>query len=117
MCHEFFDSFKGLIADVMLDAAGILRGDGFGNSEGDEKSRENLVAAINLLGNRFALLRQGEVSVTVYRNVSAAFEKSYCAGDAWLREAHMVAYVYGADVCLFFKQDVYRFKIHLAGLL
>ena len=44
--HEILDSLKGLVADVMLDATGVVRCRLLAYSEGYEEPCQNLVAAV-----------------------------------------------------------------------
>ena len=112
-----FDRFKGFVTDSVLDAAGVLGGGVLGYSEGYEKGGEYLVAAVNLLCDEASLLGEGNVAVRVYRDVSAAFQKTDGAADAGLGEAHILADVDGTDVRLFFREYQYCFEIHLARFL
>ena len=82
--YEFFDCLEGLVADSMLDAAGIRRGDIFGHAEGDEKVGKDFVTAVNLFGNRTSLLGKGYVSVRVHLDVSSGLEQTDSAADTGL---------------------------------
>jgi hypothetical protein len=70
--NVLFDRLEGLVAQVMLDLAGIVGRDPFVNAELYEKLGEEFVALVHLVRYLRARVGQGKIAVLVNVDVSAA---------------------------------------------
>ena len=109
-----FDRIEGLVAYVVLDAAGVLGSCFLVDPDADEHFGENYMTLVDLLGSGCALAR--ELERTVFSDLDHVFflEDAECAADGGLAEAHVVADVDGADIRVFLGKNIYSLEIHLA---
>ena len=92
------DGVIGLLADVVLDLAGVLlRGPGV-HAEGDEEGSERFVAVEHFGGDGHAGLRERDESILIHRDVPALLETARGVGDARLCHAEVLRHVNGANV-------------------
>ena len=106
-----------MVADVVLDLAGIGVGGLLVHAQADEQGFEQRVALEGALGDLSALIGQGQVAVVIYRDKTARAEQADGAADAGFGKAHMLTHVDGADVGAGFREAVDGFQIHLARFL
>ena len=69
--HKRLDCGEGLVGDVVLDFAGVVRGTFGADAEADEEVGEELVALIHLHSNLAAEVGEGKVAVLIHINISA----------------------------------------------
>jgi hypothetical protein len=92
--HMALDGFKGNVADIVLNLAGILCGNLFVYAKPNEKLSKNKMALIYLLAYLAAYVGEGNISILINGDKAAVLEKSDRAADAGLGEAHLVRNVY-----------------------
>ena len=63
-----FDGVKGLVAEIVLDPAGVLGGGLFIHAEIHEQPRQHGMALIDPFGQRRARLREGDIPRFVRRD-------------------------------------------------
>ena len=90
---KLFERFEGIVADAMLDLAGVFFGCFVGNTDFFKESGEDGVALVGFLGNEKAAFGQRQTAVFISRDEATVFQKGNGAAYARLGIAH-----FGADV-------------------
>ena len=80
------DGVEGLIADDMLDLAGVFRGGFFADTQAYEHFCQHRVALEDLLRGGKAGFGQGQVAVFVRFHIAALLQKSHGAANAGFGE-------------------------------
>jgi hypothetical protein len=111
------DGLEGNVADNVFHFAGIFHGGVFVNADGAEELGDKGMSLKHFLCDLLAAFGEEKEAVLVGNDVAAAFQKTHGAAYAGLGIAHVFAYVDGAYGAAFLAEDVYGFKIHLAGFL
>ena len=99
------DAPERLVADVVLYAAGILRGDIGAHAEGDQQLGEHLVALIDLLRDAASLLREGDASACVDDEAVLVLETPEGTADGSLRDVHLGGNVHRVDFGMSLSED------------
>ena len=73
LIHRFLYRLEGLVADVMLDLAGVVRCGFLAYAERHQKFGEKSVSVVHLMRDLTSKLGQGKVSVGVNVYVAAFF--------------------------------------------
>ena len=112
-----FDRLKRLVAQVVLDLAGVLGSDFGADTDLDQKFGQYTVT-FNNLGGKLATLK-GEVDVTrfLYRDKTVLTEKAHRAADTRLGVACVVDNIYCAYIRLFFLEQQDGFQIHFGRFI
>lgn len=111
----FFETFKGLVAEVVFDLAGIFPGGFFRNSTPHEQIRKEHMSFVGFLGDFFTGICEENVSVLISGNVAVFFQLFHGDTDARLGETQMVYNVDGAYTPFFISQNQYGFQIVFCG--
>ena len=80
----------GLLADVVLDLAGVLLRRLLVDTDGNEELRQRMVPVEHFRGDLHAAGRQGDESVAIHRDMAALAQALGRVGDAGLRDAQML---------------------------
>ena len=108
---------EGFRADVVLNAAGILKGGLLANPHPDENFRQTVVAAVSLFSNLATFRRKGDMFVIVQLQVAVSSKPFDLLADGWAGELHLTGDVDGADIPIFLLKDEDRLEVHLSGFL
>ena len=108
------DHFNRLIADVMLNTAGILSRDLLADSQQNQRTGQNTVALKDLLRNLAAAFGQGQDAVRIHVQIPAAAQNADCTADARLGIAQMLTDIDGTHPSLLCAQNQNGLQIHLA---
>ena len=111
------NGLKGLVADDMLNAAGIRGSSLLIHSQTDQKIPNYRVPLVYFGGDLQTALGQGKIAVAVRSDISALLQQSHGPADAGFGIPHVFSYIDGADKSVFLGQDIDRFQIHFAGFL
>ena len=118
LSHVLLDCVERLAADVVFDAAGVLRGGLFIDTEAAEEAGQDGVAFVDVLGALKAGVGQFDEAVRVHDDEAVLLEEADGAADRGLGEAHVVLpdvdAVHGGG---FLGQNIDRFQIHFTGFL
>ena len=101
----------------MLCLAGILCGDVLFHAQLHEEVGQQPVAAVNALGDLAARFQQGQVALTVHRNVAVLPQLFHRDADAGFGVAQFVDHVDGTDAAHPLIQHQDRFKVIFCGLV
>ena len=105
------------IADVVLDLAGILGGDVGVHPQRDQKTGQDGVALVDLLGDRQTLIGQGDGTVTGNRDQPPLAKHTDGAADRGLGVPHVLADVDRTDKPRPARKQQNGFQIHLTRFL
>jgi hypothetical protein len=105
------EGLKGLGADDVLDAAGVLGGDLRAHAHGGQPAGDERVPLVDLFGNLPALVEQSDEAVLVDIYIAVGSQVLHRHADARLGEGELVCNVYGTDVALPVVDDKYGFKV------
>lgn len=111
------DAPECLVADVVLHAAGILRGGLGAYAERDEQLGEHLVAFVDLLRDGAALLREGDASARVDDDAVLVLEAPERAADGRLRDVHLGGDIHRVNLRMRLCEDQNGFQIHFTGFV
>ena len=113
----FADRVIGLLADVVLDLAGVLLGGFFVHTECNEKFRERVVAVEHLSGDGHAAVGQRDETVAVHLDIAVFAQTLGRIGHAGLCHAEVLRHVNGANVSVLELHHQHGLEIILGGLL
>lgn len=102
---------KALLADDMLDPAGILGGSLSADAQGFQPLGQDPVALIDHFRDLFSSGSQGNVAVFVHADMAAVAEILHGHADAWLRKSQLIGDIDGTDVWLIQTEDQYGLQI------
>ena len=114
LAESGFHFFESLVADNVLDTAGIGICGGFGNADRDEIAHEYAVTFVYLACAGFTRSGQCDETVIVDDDHVFASELAQGAADARLGVTGLINYIDGAYMCLLLAKSEYIFEIHLA---
>ena len=96
-----FDRVKAFRADDVLDAAGVFRGGLFAHAQTDQHTRDDFMPFVYGLGDRPALVGQGDMPIGPHDDISVFTEVFHGDADTGLAESQFGGNVDGADIRLF----------------
>ena len=111
------DLFQRLLAEDVLCLAGILGGSLFVHAQLHEEVGEQTMAAVDAFCDLTARLQQGQVALTVHRNVAVLPQLFHRDADAGFGVAQFVDHVDGTDAAHPLIQHQDRFKVIFCGLV
>ena len=102
---------KALLADDVLDPAGILGGSLSADAQGFQPLGQDPVALIDHFRDLFSSGSQGNVAVFVHADMAAVAEILHGHADAGLRKSQLIGDIDGTDVWLIQTEDQYGLQI------
>lgn len=112
-----FDCLKAFLADIVLDAAGILGGYGLVNSQRYQPGGEQLVALIDHLGDFPARFRQIDKTFLGHGDMAGLAQMLHGYADAGFFKAQFGGDIHGADYGIPFAEHQYGFQIIFCGFV
>ncbi len=109
------DSVKCLVAQIVLDLAGIIFGNGWINSEGNEEVRKLLMSCVDLIGDIHTLLGNRNEAGFVHLDIAFLTKTLHGIADAGLCNAQESCYIDRTDISVLFFEDDHRLKIVFSG--
>lgn len=109
------DGLESLLADVVLDFAGIGLGGLRVHPQMDQKPGQGLVPVQHAGGNGHACVRQGDEPLLVHGDIAALPQALGGVADAGLCHAQILRNVNGANVAMLLLHHQHGFQVILRG--
>ena len=110
-------TIKSLLADIMLNPAGIFIGGLLVDAHPDENLGQAVVAAVSLFSDLAAFGGEGDALVGIQFQVALGGKAPELLADGGAGELHVVGDVDSSYVAIFLLEDENGLEIHLSGFL
>ena len=111
------DGFEALLAQIVLEFAGVFPG-GLGvHAESDQHRGQELVPLVHAFCDRRSLVRQGDETVAAHGDVAVFTQPLRGVADARLGDAELCGDVDGADIAMLLLHHQHGFQIVFGGFL
>ena len=109
-----FELVKGLGADIMFKAAGVLRSCFFVNPYADEPVGKHRMALINAFSSFSSVIGEGDVAVVINTDKSSVFKQSHRTAYTGLGNVHLTGDINRTHFPVAVAENKDSFKIVLA---
>ena len=115
--YVLLDLVERLVADVMLDTAGIGCSGLLVDAEHDQSFGQDTVALVDALGDLLAVIGQQDLAFLADGNEAFILQDAHGTADTRLGKVHLACDVDRADAAISLLQDQDRLEIILAGFI